>query len=37
VTLTTCSGVQTNTVKNVYLLGGPAAGAADTIANSVTA
>ena len=37
VTLTTVSGAQTNTVKSVYLLGGQVAGAADTIANSVTA
>jgi Ca2+-binding RTX toxin-like protein len=36
-TLTTVTGTQTNTVNNVYFLGGQAAGAADSIANSVTA
>jgi Ca2+-binding RTX toxin-like protein len=35
--LTTVTGAQTNTVNNVYFLGGQAAGAADSIANSVTA
>jgi phage-related minor tail protein len=34
-TLTTVTGVQTYTVNNLYPLGGQAAGAADTIANSV--
>ncbi len=37
VAITTVTGAQTNTVNNVYFLGGQAAGAADTIANSVTA
>ena len=37
VTLTTVAGVQTNTVDTVYFLGGQAAGAADSIAASVTA
>jgi len=37
VALTTVTGTQTNTVNTVYFLGAQAAGAADTIAASVTA